>query len=307
MKAFVALADAGTYHAAAEILCITQPALTRRIQKLENLLGVKLLVRSTRRLRLTGAGYEFLDKARRIVIDTDNAVAELRAAGTQRHGQVRIACLPSVGLRLLPEILPEYQRTHPRVALRVVDVNAIQVLDLVRNGEVAFGLGMQLSEMPDVAYEPLFAEPLGIICNENHSLAQHNDLQWSDLVGFPLVFNIDQSGNWLLVQRELNGAEIRLNWFHQTHSILGALMLIRRGDAVAVMPYSIIDALGLKGIVFRAVGGPKIHRQTVIIQRPASIRSSYAQVLFDLCRAKGQKLASNQPFAGSNGTGGKSP
>jgi DNA-binding transcriptional LysR family regulator len=294
MKAFVTLADIGTYHAAAEILCITQPALTRRIQKLEELLGVRLLERSTRRLRLTGAGYDFLDKARRIVIDTDNAIAELRAAGSQRHGQVRIACLPSVGLRLLPEVLPEYQRTHPRVALRIVDVNAIQIFEMVDNGEVDFGLGMHLNDIPDVSCEPLYTEPLGIVCNENHTLARREDLQWSDLAGFPLVFNIDQSGNWLLVQRELSGVENRLNWFHQTQSLMGGLILVRRGDAVAVMPHSITDTLGLKGIVFRAVTGPDIRRQTVIVQRPTSMRSSYAQTLLDLCRTHGLKLGADQ-------------
>src|SRR5512134_2327178 len=108
LEAFVAIADQGRFGKAARQLHITQTALTRRLQNFEDLLGVKLVERTTRSVALTHIGRAFLPQARRLLTDLTAALVEIRETGKAQRGDVTIACVPTVGIRFLPRILKEY-------------------------------------------------------------------------------------------------------------------------------------------------------------------------------------------------------
>ena len=95
LRGFVAVAELGSFHAAADALHLSQPALTRRIQKLEATLGVQLIDRDTRQLRLSSVGRDFFFKAKRVLDDLDAAVLGIRELGDRATGEVTIgACRP---------------------------------------------------------------------------------------------------------------------------------------------------------------------------------------------------------------------
>lgn len=290
LRAFVMLADTGAFHAAAKQLHITQPTLTRRIQKLEETLDVQLVIRTTRQVRLTASGHHFLESARKIVLETDDAIMSLRATETRRGGRVRIACIPSLGLRLIPEALPTFRSQWPAVSLRVIDANAIQVIEQVRNGEVDFGLGMFITDDPDVNFHYLFREPLGIVCSAKHPIATQDNLRWEDLAEYPLASNIQQSGNWLRTQASLAESQVSLNWFHQIQSVLGALILVRQSDALAVVPPSLVNAIDNPDYVFKNISAPKIHRDIGLISHASRAPPIHARALMKLLQGHADLL-----------------
>jgi DNA-binding transcriptional LysR family regulator len=140
MQAFVLVVDSGSFSAAARRLNVGQPALSKSIARLEDRLGVKLLVRTTRGLTPTEAGLNFYERARRSIEEADEAESAARGAGAGLAGKLRVsAAVTFARIHLMPRI-PEFLARHPELEMEVVldDRN----IDLVREGiDVALRMG----------------------------------------------------------------------------------------------------------------------------------------------------------------------
>ena len=140
MQAFVQVVDSGSFSAAARRLNVGQPALSKSIAQLEDRLGVKLLVRTTRGLAPTEAGLNFYERARRSIEEADEAELAARGAGSGLAGKLCVAAAVTFArIHLMPR-LPEFLAQHPDLEMEVVldDRN----IDLVREGiDVALRMG----------------------------------------------------------------------------------------------------------------------------------------------------------------------
>ncbi len=140
MEAFVLVVDAGSFSAAARHLNVGQPAISKSVAQLEDRLGVKLLVRSTRGLTPTEAGLNFYERARRSIEEADEAEVAARGAGRGLTGKLRIcAAVTFARIHLMPR-MPEFLARHPDLEMEIVldDRN----IDLVQEGiDVALRMG----------------------------------------------------------------------------------------------------------------------------------------------------------------------
>ena len=145
MEAFVLVVDTGSFSAAARRLNVGQPAVSKMVAQLEERLGVKLLVRTTRGLTATEAGLNYYERARRSILEADEAELAARGAGTSLTGKLRIAAAVTFArIHLMPR-LPEFLQRHPDLEIEVVldDRN----VDLVQEGiDVALRMGRQLAD-----------------------------------------------------------------------------------------------------------------------------------------------------------------
>jgi len=145
MQAFVLVVDTGSFSAAARRLNVGQPAVSKLIAQMEERLGVKLLVRSTRGLTATEAGLNYYERARRAIVEADEAELAARGAGTSLTGKLRVAAAVTFArIHLMPR-LPEFLQQHPDLEIEVVldDRN----VDLVQEGiDVALRMGRQLAD-----------------------------------------------------------------------------------------------------------------------------------------------------------------
>jgi DNA-binding transcriptional LysR family regulator len=144
MEAFVLVVDTGSFSAAARRLNVGQPAVSKLVAQLEERLGVKLLVRTTRGLTATEAGLNYYERARRAIEEADEAESAARGAGSGLTGRLRICgAVTFARIHLMPR-LPEFLARHPELEMEVVldDRN----IDLVQEGiDVALRMG-QLSD-----------------------------------------------------------------------------------------------------------------------------------------------------------------
>lgn len=144
MEAFVLVVDTGSFSAAARRLNVGQPAVSKLVAQLEERLGVKLLVRTTRGLTATEAGLNYYERARRSIEEADEAESAARGAGSGLTGRLRICgAVTFARIHLMPR-LPEFLARHPELEMEVVldDRN----IDLVQEGiDVALRMG-QLSD-----------------------------------------------------------------------------------------------------------------------------------------------------------------
>jgi DNA-binding transcriptional LysR family regulator len=115
LRYFVAVAEELHFTRAAERLYIAQPALSEQIRRLEGELGVELLRRTTRKVELTAAGEEFLSRARRILAEADEALAEASRAARGETGRIRVATGATAGLELVPRVLRAFREARPLV------------------------------------------------------------------------------------------------------------------------------------------------------------------------------------------------
>jgi DNA-binding transcriptional LysR family regulator len=140
MEAFVVVVDTGSFSAAARRLNVGQPAVSKMVAQLEDRLGVKLLLRTTRGLTATEAGLNYYERARRSIEEADEAELSARTAGSSLTGRLRIcAAVTFARIHLIPR-LPEFLARHPELEMDVVldDRN----IDLVQEGiDVALRMG----------------------------------------------------------------------------------------------------------------------------------------------------------------------
>jgi DNA-binding transcriptional LysR family regulator len=187
LEAVLALAEYGSFVAAAARLRLSQPALTRSIQRLESALGVRLFERSTRRVQITAAGREFAAVAERMLNDLGITVQSVREVAEERRGLIVISSVMSVAGGLLPGIVAAYRADRPGVEVHVREGVHAAVLDDVRSGVADFGIGY-VDELPDFAAgTALSRETFCVVMPARHKLASRRGLSLSELRDEPMV------------------------------------------------------------------------------------------------------------------------
>jgi len=194
LECFVAVAEALNFSKAASLLHLSQPPLTRRIQRLEEKLGSKLLIRDTHSVLLTEAGSLFLEDARATLRHLDRAAETLRRA---RHGETARLRLAFIGALLdekLVHILQLFRASHPACQVDVADLAPAAQMAALEAAQLDGGfIGVKPARSPrGIAYTVWNEEPFVIAMPEGHPLTQIPELKWSDLDGLP----------WVLVSRE---------------------------------------------------------------------------------------------------------
>ncbi|KRB39360.1 MULTISPECIES: LysR family transcriptional regulator [unclassified Acidovorax] len=242
LQAFVVTAEKASFRLAAEALCLSPPALSRRVERLEAALGVRLLERTTRSVELTAVGQEFLHEARAALVGLDEAVQRVNDQVHLRRGRVAIACIPSVASHLLPRVLRAFAVAQPEVQVHVIDESASQVLDAVLRGDADFGLSFTGSQESALRFEALMRERYVLAMQRGHRWAGRKEVAWAELAGQRLVsVSRDSSNRLLLDQATADLPEQPVAWYECNH-VAGALALVEAGLGLAVLPQLALPA-----------------------------------------------------------------
>ncbi len=155
LQAFRAVVEQGSFRKAAQAISISQPALSRRVEKLEEALGVRLFERTTRRVSLTQVGRSFAPTVERLLDDLDVALLGITDVASTRLGHVTVACVPSAAYYFMPKVIAHYHRQYPKIRIKVLDSSANDVHAAVLSGEADFGLSFTGNLQPEIEFELL--------------------------------------------------------------------------------------------------------------------------------------------------------
>lgn len=161
LAALVAISDTGSVSAAARARGLTQPTLSRQIQELERIVGARLIERSSTGARLTPAGDTLATGAREVLAQLTALAGRARAAGDEIGGDVRLGCIDSIGIYVLPTLLPAFVKANPLVNVRVVCQSSPQLMDMLLTGELDIAVGT--TEHPSLRCERLYQNPLVLV------------------------------------------------------------------------------------------------------------------------------------------------
>jgi DNA-binding transcriptional LysR family regulator len=140
LHAVLAVAEYNSFIAAAAFLKTSQPALTRTIKRVEDVLGVRLFDRSTRRVEITAAGKEFVAVAERMLNDLRISVSSMREIGEEQRGQIIVSSIMSIANGVLPAIVAKYRASRPGIEIILREGVHGTVFDDIRSGTADLGI-----------------------------------------------------------------------------------------------------------------------------------------------------------------------
>lgn len=247
LRALDAAVRLGSFTEAARALHVTPAALSLAIREMEDILGFRVLERTTRRLRLTEPGRGYLVHAQRVLRELDEAsrfAINVRA----NHEVVRIATTQTVIATLLTHVLPSVSERFERVRLQPVDVAAAGIAQALLEGQADIAIGVNLWKHDALESQPVFSSRWFAFMSPRHPLASRQRLRWTDIADQPLFMT--KSDNYLRLCAAL-GKDVPLADAQDASTAIAGIAVACSGEGVAVFPAYVrplAEALGAKGL-----------------------------------------------------------
>ena len=265
LRAVVALARFRSFVEAAAFLGVSQPGLSRALQRLERSLGTALFRRSTRVVSLTAAGREFLPTAERLLGDLDRHLDHMRDLADQRRGYVVVASLMSLAYHVLPAATATYRRRFPGIDLYLREGVQDAIVADVRRSVADLGIGNVTGVTEPVAVEPLGEERCVVVLPRRHVLVRRRALSIVDLQGEPLISMPPESGLRRLVDGAALSAGVHLHHAITLHQFGTLFSFARSGLGVAIVPVSALPPGGDRALVVRPLVDDAVTRRVGIL------------------------------------------
>jgi DNA-binding transcriptional LysR family regulator len=191
LRYFVAVAEMeNVSRAAMQRLHVSQPSLSRQIRDLEDEMGVQLLERTAKSVRLTDAGRAFLDEARAILKQTNDAVGKVRAIAGKTETELHIGDWPLATARVMPALLRAYQQAIPNVKVKVHDWPVEKNIAGVRDGRLQLAIiipPLKANALEELRFEELLTERVCLAVSCDHPLARRQSVSLADAAREPFI------------------------------------------------------------------------------------------------------------------------
>lgn len=286
LRAFVAVADSGSFVEACDVLHLSQPALSATIRNLEEIVGGTLLARTTRALALTPEGEVLLSSARQILSDCDGALSDVHNLFSKQRGKLNIAAMPSFAINRLPYVLVHYRDQYPNINLAIHDVIAEEVVEMVRTGRVEFGISFDPEERGELVFRRLFTDKFVAVLPQDHPLASSTSVSWNALQGSPMVLIQHPSAIRKQIEQVLESEGISLSVEMESHQLVTIGRMVANGLGVSLVPSLCTEQMEEMGAICRPLVGPEISRDLGIITRSRHPLSSAAKAMIATLRAQ---------------------
>jgi len=281
LETFLAVASNGGFHRAAAALRVSQPAVSARIHALEDSLGTRLFERGPGGFSLSPGGKTlrpYAEQLLRQVAVARQAVHELRQAP---GGAVPIAASLSICTYLLPAVLKKYQMQYPDVVVSVRSGNSAQVLRMVLDGEVEFGLARSLHH-PEVETISLRDDPLMLVGHPRHPATAKRRVSLEELESLPLIAYDRGSSDWTLMNGLFRRAGLLPNIVLEVETIEACLRMVLRKLGISFLPQlAVHDELRKKKLVTLEITDAESLRRSldVIVPRRRPLSRSARSLL----------------------------
>lgn len=212
LKAFLAIAEAKTFTAGAKRVNITQAAVSMQIRQLEDEVGLPLFIRTPRRVIVTEAGEYLLERARRILREHDDALAEIAEIAGAEHGRLRIGSASAMfATTQLPRILERLKQKYPRAEINVSSGTSQVLVEKILHGEIDIAFVSLPVETSNISTELLFSDEIVAIAHPKHPLAHQKYISAAALAGEHLILGEKGGNTRRLIDDFFAAANVRPN------------------------------------------------------------------------------------------------
>ncbi|HEU4409753.1 MAG TPA: LysR substrate-binding domain-containing protein [Polyangiaceae bacterium] len=281
LRAFAALARAGRFTAAAEALAVSQPTLSRRVQRLERAFGAKLVVRASEGVVLTEAGRRALAHVERALAALSSAVAEVGDLGGEPRGAVSVGALPTVGTYALPPVIATFHRRYPQVRLTVREGFSDALEALVAGGELDLAFINYPPQHGELSARRLWVEDYLLAVPPRHRLAGKRRVALEDLLDEPFV--VIPGTRAMHAVTALAAARGRTPIVAlETDNLASVARMVEAGLGVALVPRLMTgERRGWRAHLV-ALKEPAVRREVALVHRGAGYLTAAARALRDV-------------------------
>jgi molybdate transport repressor ModE-like protein len=290
LSTLVAIADHGSFSAAARALYTVQSNVSGHIARLEKELGVVLVDRQ--RGGLTDEGLMVVERARRVMHELEDITADMASRGDEVTGETRLGSIGTTARWLLPQLLTQVERNHPGVHVTIHEGNTTALVPRVASGLLDAAVVHLPIDDTDVTVTPLFAEDLVLLVHTRHPLAAHDTIRLPALAHTPLLLPPTGTALRRVIDRAAGAVDTQLVAQAEIDGVRLLASLAFEGYGAAIVPATAIPRW-LKAD-FKRVTVPELPRRVVgWVQRkrptPSAPTRALAEVLRDVIEKQGPK------------------
>ncbi|MGB3300245.1 MAG: LysR family transcriptional regulator [Phormidesmis sp.] len=294
LQAFLAVADTGSFQAAARQCSVTQSTISRQVRSIEDDLGVSLFHR-TAQAKLTLAGSSLLPRATRICREWQQAQQDVSDLINGKQTELCIAGIHSVCAYLLPPIVTQYCNTHPDVQLRVTALGSDRSLKVLRDGLVDVSIVMHnplLTSNQEMAVTPLYEETVEVLMAANHPLTQYEVVPWAEIARYPQAVFKDGYGMQRIVQNQFQDQGTEFKIALELNTLDAFRGVVRQGNMIALLPRSALaESRRDLALAVRPTHEPVLLRRVVMVTTHDRLLIPPIQEFCDLVREQAKSYA----------------
>lgn len=280
---FLLVAELRSFRAAAARAYRSQPALSLSIQEMEQRLGQPLFERGSR-VNLTLFGQACLPLARELVEHHDRVNGTIAGMASRETGLLTLASVATAAIHWIPDLVAEYRAAHPGVSLRLFDDNSEGVERMVLSGQVELGVCSPVLRDKRLAFEPLWRDSFGLVCQRGHPLARRTSVTWKEISTLPLIGTV--------AHRQLADypqAAFMLDQPLFVSNMMSLLAMLERGVGVTVLA-SLVMPPEWRELAFVPLVRPRIERHLGITRLAGRTLSPAGAAMEDLLRASAARM-----------------
>ncbi len=286
LEYFVALSETLNFREAAESCHVTQPALSMQIRELERELGVTLFERDRRKVFLTQAGKEAVEKARRVLENIDQLVEKAASVQKPLSATLRLGVIPTVAPYLLPRFVSPLHRDYPDLKLLIREEKTDRIMKQLQVGELDLVIVALESELGDVETRPIFEDPFMVAVPSEHPFVNKSVIAPEELEGEPLLLLED--GHCLRDQTRPicdSAGACELAEF-KASSLLTLIQMVETGVALTLLPKlaTEVETQHLDNVTLVPFTEPVPSRTVGVAWRKSSPRENEYELLVEIIK-----------------------
>lgn len=268
LEAFVRVAGASSFRAAAQHLHVSQPALSRTVKVMEQAIGTRLFDRDTRHVALTPAGAELLPIAQRILDNFNSAFSELSEFLDGRSGHVTVACLPSVSVSMLPKAIAAFRRSFSGVQFSLLEGPAEVLRAAVNDGAADFAISVRPASRDSLHFEPLCEDPFVMLCRREEALAGRATVPWTAFAGRAFIASSSTSSIRPITDAAFLQKGLQIVPVLESPSVAATGGLVAAGLGVTALPRLALDLIKPdRQLVAIPLARPRVSRPLGLVTR----------------------------------------
>lgn len=253
LQAFIYVAETGSFSRAAELLHLTQPAVSKRIAGLEDSLDSRLFDRIGRQVQLTGAGVELLGRAQRILLEVQDCQRAIHNLSGHISGQLSIGTSHHIGLHRLPAALRQFNNDYPAAELDLHFMDSEQACGAVAHGDLELGVVTLPLEPPDnLAMQTLWVDRLCVVASPEHPLAALRRPGIEALAEWPAILPSTGTYTRTVLENTLRPHGITLQVRMSTNYLETIKMMVSIGLGWSILPHTMLD-VQVRQVVIRGM------------------------------------------------------
>jgi len=242
LRAFLLVAETGSFSLAAQKLHLTQPAISKRVAQLEEQLNASLFDRIGRTVSLTEAGQALLPHARTVQLELQAAEQSVRDLAGEVRGRLRLATSHHIGLHRLPPVLSYFNLAFPAVQMDIDFMDSEQAYELTLRGEVELAVvTLAPAAVPHIVTRPIWPDPLDFMVQRGHQLGRRKSLDLQDLSQYPAILPGLNTYTGQIIKSLFDRRNLPITIAIATNYLETIRMMASVGLGWTVLPRSMLD------------------------------------------------------------------